>query len=181
MFLLEYRRAGRNVSGQSAAQKVYFDTADTSLVIVADAKSGAVLHSFNLNHWYLYSSPAIAGGMMYLGSTQEKLVGVDLDGFTPVWTFETEGMKQRGGTYTKSDGAPDMLQFFRSDFYDDMVAGVDRVMSMGSILGAPVIMGNGSVLWKRGRECLCAHVDVNDVKNVREIEHKRGFYKELQK
>lgn len=120
--------------------KVYFDTSDTSLVIEADAKSGTVLHSFNLNHWYLYSSPAVAGGMMYLGSTQGKLVGVDLNGFTPVWTFETDGMKQHGATYTKSDGTPDMVAIFRSDFYDDMVAGVDRVMSMGSILGAPVIV-----------------------------------------
>jgi outer membrane protein assembly factor BamB len=122
--------------------KVYFDTSDTSLVIEADAKSGAVLHSFNLNHWYLYSSPAIARGMMYLGSTQGKLVAVDLDRFAPAWTFETEGMKQHGATYTKSDGTPDMVAIFRSDFYDDMVGGVDRVMSMGSILGAPVVIGN---------------------------------------
>ncbi len=122
--------------------KVYFDTSDTSLVIEADAKSGAVLHSFNLNHWYLYSSPAIAGNFMFVGSTQGKLVAVDLASFSPAWTFETEGMKQHGPTYTNADGTPDQVKIFRSDFYDDMVSGVDRVMSMGSILGAPVVVGN---------------------------------------
>jgi len=121
--------------------KVYFDTSDTSLVIEADAKSGAVLHSFNLNHWYLYSSPAIAGNFMYVGSTQGKLVAVDLSSFAPTWTFETEGMKKNGATYTNADGTPDQVKIFRSDFYDDMVSGVDRVMSMGSILGAPVVVG----------------------------------------
>jgi outer membrane protein assembly factor BamB len=122
--------------------KVYFDTSDTSLVVEADAKTGAVLHSFNLNHWYLYSSPAIAGKMMYVGSTQGKLVAVDVDGFAPVWTFETDGMKEHGATYTNADGSPNQEKIYRSDFYDDMVSGVDRVMSMGSILGGPVLVGN---------------------------------------
>jgi eukaryotic-like serine/threonine-protein kinase len=122
--------------------KVYFDTSDTSLVMEADAKTGAVLHSTTLNHWYLYSSPAIAGGTMYVGSTQGKLVAIDLASYSPAWTFETDGMKQHGPTYTNPDGTPNQEKIFRSDFYDDMVGGVDRVMSMGSILGAPVVVGN---------------------------------------
>jgi len=122
--------------------KVYFDTSDTSMVIGADAKTGSVLHSTTLNHWYLYSSPAIAGGMMYVGSTQGKLVAIDLAGYSPAWTFETDGMKQNGPTYTNPDGTPNQEKIYRSDFYDDMVAGVDRVMSMGAILGAPVVVGN---------------------------------------
>lgn len=35
-----------------------------------------------------------------------------------------------------------MLAIFRTDFYDDMVAGVDRVMSTAPILGAAVVIGN---------------------------------------
>ena len=31
-------------------------------------------------------------------------------------------------------------RFIQSDFYDDMVAGVERVMSMGSILSSPVVV-----------------------------------------
>jgi len=122
--------------------KVYFVTSDTSLLYAVDAKSGAVLHSVGFNHWYLYSSPGLAGDMLYFGSTQGKLVAVDLAGFRPAWSFETDGMKGNGPAYTKPDGAPNEPALYRSDFYDDMVAGVDRVMSMGAILSSPVIVQN---------------------------------------
>jgi eukaryotic-like serine/threonine-protein kinase len=121
--------------------KVYFVTSDTSLLYALDAKSGAVLHSLGFNHWYLYSSPALAGGMLYVGLTQGKLVAIDLARFQPAWSFETDGMKERGSTYTKADGTPNNDVIYRSDFYDDMVAGVDRVMSMGAILSSPVVSG----------------------------------------
>jgi outer membrane protein assembly factor BamB len=94
------------------------------------------------NHWYLYSSPALAGNLLYVGSTQGKLVGVDLTGFKPAWSFETEGMKTRGPDYTKADGTPNSEALYRSDFYDDMVAGVNRVMSMGAIISSPVVVGS---------------------------------------
>jgi outer membrane protein assembly factor BamB len=122
--------------------KLYFATSDSSLLYALDAKSGAVLHSVGLNHWYLYSSPALAGGMMYVGSTQGKLVAFDLDRFKPAWSFATDGMKQHGAAYTKADGTPNEEAIYRSDFYDDMVAGVGRVMSVGAILPSPVVVGN---------------------------------------
>jgi eukaryotic-like serine/threonine-protein kinase len=122
--------------------KVYFVTSDTSLLDELDAKTGAVLHSTNFNHWYLYSSPALAGGMLYFGTTQGKLMGIDLAQFKAVWSFETDGMKEHGAAFTKADGTPNEEALYRSDFYDDMVAGVDRVMSMGAILSSPVVVGN---------------------------------------
>ena len=122
--------------------KVYFATSDSSRVYALDARSGAVLQSAGLNHWYLYSSPAIAGNTMYIGSTQGKLVAMDLDGYKTAWAFETDGMKEHGAAYTKADGAPNNDAIYRSDFYDDMVAGVDKVMSMGAIISSPVVVGN---------------------------------------
>lgn len=122
--------------------KVYFATSDSSLLYELDARSGAVLRSVGMNHWYLYSSPALAGNRLYVGSTQGKLVAIDLAGFKPAWSFETEGMKTHGPAYTKPDGTPNSDVIYRSDFYDDMVAGVDRTMSMGAILSSPIIVGN---------------------------------------
>ena len=120
--------------------KVYFATSDSSLIYALDAKSGEVLHSAGLNHWYLYSSPAIAGSMLYVGSTQGRLVAVDLADLKMRWTFETDASKQLGPTYTKADGTPNGEALFKSDFYDDMVTGVERTMSMGSILSSPVVV-----------------------------------------
>ncbi|HET6175666.1 MAG TPA: PQQ-binding-like beta-propeller repeat protein [Candidatus Sulfotelmatobacter sp.] len=121
--------------------RVYFPTSDTSLLVAADAKSGEVKQKTEFNHWYLYSSPAVVGNMLYIGSTQGKLVAVDLGGLKPLWTFETEGMKKNGPTYTKADGTADEVAIYRSDFYDDMVSGVNRVMSMGAIISSPVVSG----------------------------------------
>ncbi len=122
--------------------KVYFATSDSSLLYELDAKSGAVLRSLGLHHWYLYSSPALVSAMLFVGSTQGKLVAVDLASFNPAWSFETDGMKEHGAGYTKADGTPNGDAIYVSDFYDDMVAGVGRVMSMGAIISSPVVAGN---------------------------------------
>ena len=89
--------------------------------------------------WYLFSSPAIAGTTLYVGSTQGKLKAVDLSDLKVVWEFETDGAKAHGASYTKSDGTPDLNSIYGSDFYDDMVVGVNRIMSMGAIVSSPVI------------------------------------------
>jgi outer membrane protein assembly factor BamB len=131
------------VSSPAVAEGVvYFVTSDSSLLYALDAKSGAVKHSTGFNHWYLYSSPALAGGMLYVGSTQGKLEAIDLAKFEPVWSFESDGMKQHGPAFTKVDGTPNQEAIYASDSYDDMVAGVGRVMSMGAIISSPIVVGN---------------------------------------
>ena len=77
---------------------VYFVTSDSSLLYSLNAASGAVEHSLGLNHWYLYSSPALASNILYVGSTQGKLVAVELTGMKLAWSFETEAMKKMAQT-----------------------------------------------------------------------------------
>lgn len=122
--------------------KVYFPTSDSSLLFEVDAGTGKVLRSLAFNHWYLYSSPALAGNTLYIGSTQGKLVAVGLADLKPAWSYETDSAKQHSAEYVKPDGTPNERALFRSDFYDDMVSGVERVMSMGAILSSPVVIGN---------------------------------------
>lgn len=80
--------------------------------------------------------------MLYVGSTQGRLVTIDLASFKPAWSFETDGMKQHRAAYTKADGTPNGDAIYVSDFYNDMVAGVGRVMSMGAIISSPVVAGS---------------------------------------
>lgn len=122
--------------------KVFVTTSDSSLLFALDAKTGAEQHKLTFNHWFLFSSPTLAGGTLYFGSTQGKLIAVDVTDFRELWTFETNGMKERGHSYTKADGSPDGEAIYRSDFYDDMVVGLSRIMSMGAIVGSPVVVGN---------------------------------------
>jgi outer membrane protein assembly factor BamB len=120
--------------------KLYFPTSDSSLLYEVDAKSGKVLQSIGFNHWYLYSSPAVAGNVLYIGSTQGTLVAVGLSDMKPIWTYETDASKKHAAEYMKADGSPNSEALYHSDFYDDMVSGVERTMSMGSILSSPVVV-----------------------------------------
>ncbi len=138
----EYPTNGSWVVSSPAVKdgSVYFVTSDSSTLFALDAKSGAMQHSMKINHWFMYSSPAIAGGMLYVGSTQGRLLAVDLAGFTTKWKFETDGMKEQGPKYTKADDTPNLELIYRSDFYDDMVAGLNTVLSMGAIISSPVVV-----------------------------------------
>ncbi len=122
--------------------KIYFATSDTGLLHAIDAKSGAPLFSLDFKHWPMFSSPAIAGQTLYIGSHQGRLNAVDLKTQKVAWNFEAEGSKKNGPTYTKQDGTPNYEAAFFDFFYDDMVAGVQKMMSVGAMLSSPVVAGN---------------------------------------
>jgi outer membrane protein assembly factor BamB len=122
--------------------KVYFATSDTGLFHALDAKSGAPVFTVDFKHWPLFSSPAIAGDTAYIGSHQGKLYAINLKTQKLSWTFETEGSRKNGATYTKPDGTPNYEAAFTDFFYDDMVSGVQKMMSVGAILSSPAIVGN---------------------------------------
>jgi len=119
--------------------KVYFATSDSGLLHAADAKSGAPLFSLDNKHWPMFSSPAISGETLYIGSHEGKLLAIDLKTQKFAWSFETEGHKQNGSTYTKTDGTPKYEAAFTDFFYDDMVHGVQKMMAVGAILSSPAI------------------------------------------
>jgi eukaryotic-like serine/threonine-protein kinase len=122
--------------------KVYFPTSDSSQLYEVDGRTGKVLRSLSFNHWFLYSSPALAGDVLYIGSTQGQVAAVGLGDMKVVWSYQTDASKQHSAEYVKPDGTPNGEALFHSDFYDDMVSGVERVMSMGSILSSPVVAGD---------------------------------------
>jgi outer membrane protein assembly factor BamB len=92
----------------------------------------------------MFSSPAISGDTLYIGSHEGKLLAVDLKNQKFAWTFETEASKASGPIYTKPDGSPNYEAAFFDFFYDDMVSGVQKMMSVGAILSSPAI-ANGTI------------------------------------
>ena len=119
--------------------RVYFATSDTGLFHALDGKSGAEIFSLDFHRWPLFSSPAIVGDMAYIGSHQGKLLAIDLKAQKLAWDFATDGFHQNGATYTKPDGTPNYEAAFLDFFYDDMVSGVQKMMSVGAILSSPVV------------------------------------------
>jgi outer membrane protein assembly factor BamB len=121
--------------------KVYFGTSDTGLLHALDAKSGAPVFSLDFKHWPFFSSPAIAGDILYIGSHQGRLNAVDVKTQKVAWTFETENSKKNGPSFTRPDGVPNYEAAFFDFFYDDMVSGVQKMLSVGAILSSPVAAG----------------------------------------
>jgi outer membrane protein assembly factor BamB len=120
---------------------VYFATSDSGLLHALDAKSGAPLFELSFAHWPFFSSPALAGDSLYLGSHAGKLIAVDLRSRAVAWSFLTDGARQNGAALTKADGTPNYEAAFSDFFYDDMVSGTQRMMSVGAVLSSPTVDG----------------------------------------
>ena len=118
---------------------VYWGTSDTGMFYALNATTGAKLFSLDFHGWPMFSSPALAGNMAYIGSHNGKLFAIDVTAQKLAWTFETDASRQNGPAYTKADGTPNYDAAYASDFYDDMVVGVEKTMSVGAILSSPVV------------------------------------------
>lgn len=122
--------------------KVYFATSDSGLLYEIDAATADVVFSLKFQSWPTFSSPAIAGDMLYVGSTAGTLKAVNLANHELAWTFQTDASKQNGAAFTKPDGTADYYVGFVSDFYDDLMAGYAKLLTVGPILSSPVIVDN---------------------------------------
>jgi outer membrane protein assembly factor BamB len=121
--------------------KVYFATSDSALLLILDSQTGAPIGSIKF-HWPFFSSPSIAGNILYLAGQDGKLIAIDLTSRRPLWTFQTEGSRKNLAALTKPDGSPNYGDAFTSNFYDDMLVGIGKTRTVGTILSSPVISGN---------------------------------------
>jgi outer membrane protein assembly factor BamB len=136
-----FNNKGSWVIGSPAvhAGKVYFSTSDSGLFYSVDAKTGAQISSAKYI-WPMFSSPTISGNMLYIGSHDGKLRAIDLATNNLAWTFQTDGSKENGPALTKEDGSPKYEAAFTEDFYDNMVTGVAKMMTVGAVLSSPVVV-----------------------------------------
>jgi outer membrane protein assembly factor BamB len=121
--------------------KVYFATSDSALFHAVDAKSGAELFSLKFT-WPIFSSPAIAGDVLYFGSDDGKLRAIDLKTQKTAWEFQTEGSKQNLAALSKPDGTPNYAAVFTENFFDNMVIAVNKLYEVGMIFSSPVVVDN---------------------------------------
>jgi outer membrane protein assembly factor BamB len=120
--------------------RVYFATSDSDLFYALDAASGKEIFSLKF-HFPFFSSPAIAGNTLYIGSHDGKLTAINLTTQARTWDFQTDASRQRLASFSKPDGSPNYEAAYSSDFYDDMLAGIARMQSVGTILSSPVVAG----------------------------------------
>jgi outer membrane protein assembly factor BamB len=119
--------------------KLFFATSDSGMFRALDAKTGKELFSIKFSGWPTFSSPAIAKGMLYVGSHSGKLYAIDLSNQKQAWEFSTDGAQRNAAAYTNADGTPNYAAAYAGDFYDDMVVGVRKLMTVGGIYSSPVL------------------------------------------
>jgi len=139
-----FNNKGSWVVGSPAVRdgKLYFATSDSGMLYAMDAKSGEKLASWESKKWPMFSSPALAGNFLYIGSDAGKLIAIDLTQNQLAWTFESDGAQKNGAAMTKADGSPNYESIYFDFFYDDMVAGLQKMRAIGSFVSSPVIDGN---------------------------------------
>lgn len=118
---------------------LYYATSDSALFNAVDARTGALKYSMSFHHWPMFSSPAIAGGNLYIGSQAGTLMAIDLEKHALAWTFSTDGANRNAGALTKIDGDPNYAAAFSDTFYDELVMGVWKMLSVGAVLSSPAI------------------------------------------
>jgi eukaryotic-like serine/threonine-protein kinase len=121
---------------------VYFATSDSAELHAVNAESGAPLFQLSFAHWPFFSSPALAAGQLYIGSHAGKVLAIDLKARRVAWTFVTDGAQQNAAALTNADGTPNYRAAMSDAFYDNLVVGVQRMLSVGAVLSSPVVAGD---------------------------------------
>lgn len=121
--------------------KLYFGTSLPGFLHAVNAKTGDLLFSLDTKV-PVFSSLAIANGMLYFGTFDGKLTAVDLKTQKPMWVFQTDASKQNLPALTNPDGTLDFAVIIPQNFYDDMVNGVAKLFTMGTFLSSPVVVNN---------------------------------------
>jgi outer membrane protein assembly factor BamB len=118
---------------------VYFTTSDGGMFHAADARTGAEAFALRFE-WPMFSSPAVAGPFVYVGSHAGKLLAINTATHAVAWTFQTEASRQLLPGLSNEKGEPNYAAAMASMFYDDVVAGVQKMFSVGAILSSPVVV-----------------------------------------
>lgn len=119
---------------------VFFANSYGGQLFAADTKTGNVLYTVSFNGWPVYSSPAVAGDMLYVGSTAGTVNAIDLASHKIAWTFETEASKKHLPEFSKPDGSSNYFGVFTSSFYDDIMAVYSRLLEVGPVISSPVVV-----------------------------------------
>jgi eukaryotic-like serine/threonine-protein kinase len=117
---------------------VYFTTSDEHVFFALDAATGkALFHDAYAT--FSYSSPSIAGGVAYYGTFDGLLYAVDARNGNVLATFETDGAKKYRAAHLDKRGNVDLNTFYPNGTIDGINAGIAKIFTLGSIVGAPTI------------------------------------------
>lgn len=118
---------------------VWVGTSDSARVMAIDARTGRLVFNVDAKA-YVFSSAAIAGDRVYVGSHNGKLYAIDAKTGSLAWEFRTEASRRDPMKLLQADGSFDRAAFAPvfGDF-QDMTIDFYRFVSIGGILASPAV------------------------------------------
>jgi eukaryotic-like serine/threonine-protein kinase len=123
--------------------KVLFATSDSSLFRMIDAATGKSAVRQQLKG-YVFSSPSVAGDVVYLGVLNGTLEARDFSTGELLWEFRTEASRENRNWVLTADGKFNGPMIFSTSWREAATSGLDRQSTVGSFFSSPLI-ANGVV------------------------------------
>ncbi len=137
----EFFGGGGWISNSPAVKdgKVYFGGGSDRRFQWLDSKTGATVYSLNIEAG-TFSSPVIAGKLLYVATFNNELKAFDLTTHDVIWRFNTVSPGQEAREKSGAKPEPGPLQPL--SFYDDRVGDMVNRFNRGIFLSSPVVVGN---------------------------------------
>ena len=129
-------------SPSPVGDKVVVGTSDPAFLDAFEAASGKSIFKLPMGG-FVFSSPAIADDVAYVGLLNGVFVAVDIKTGKQLWDFQTELSRQNRNFYLKADKSLNESALFLS-VWDNNVFAVERIFSLGAIASSPLV-ANGTV------------------------------------
>jgi outer membrane protein assembly factor BamB len=118
--------------------RVFFATSDSSLYHVVDALTGKPILR-QQDKAYIFSSPAIAGDVVFIGVLNGTLQARDLKTGEVLWDFQTETSKQNKGWVLTADRRFNEPLLYHSIWREAPIVATDRQFGIGAIFSSPLV------------------------------------------
>jgi outer membrane protein assembly factor BamB len=127
-------------SAAVANDRVYLGTSDTDMLRAIDSTTGVEAFSVPLGSC-VYSSPAIVGATIYVGTCAGALFAIDATSGDVHWKFRTEASLEDRHGILGPDGEWDFGRIFTDEYSaENAAAGVEKFLDLGTFLSSPVIL-----------------------------------------
>ncbi len=132
-----------NTSPAVTRGKVFFATSDSSLYHMVDAATGKSIVR-QQGKAYMFSSPAIAGDVAFIGVLNGTLEARDVNSGELLWDYQTDASKQNNAWVLTADRRFNQPLLFFDNWREAPLLAEDRQVSVGSIFSSPLV-ANGVV------------------------------------
>ncbi len=131
---------------------LYFTTSDTHKLIALNASNGQELYTGNCKS-FGFSSPAIAGGRIYLGNFAGSLMAFEAKNGQTAWEFQTPAARANKDSLLAANGEFNFSRIFLENTYAANLKAMDVLYSVGSVLSSPAV-SNGRVYFGSTDSCI---------------------------